>query len=119
MGIDRIAGRPPGLPPQELGNAPRAEPAAAGFEIARPSSPAPADAVAAPVSALEQVRSGQIDVRTYLDQKVDEATAHLTALPAAQLDAIREALRDRLAGDPSLVDLVRAAAGQSPPPRDD
>ncbi len=119
MGIDRIAGRPPGLPAQEPGNAPRAEPTRAGFEIARPSSAAPTEPVAGSVSALEQVRSGQIDVRAYLDQKVHEATAHLTALPAAQLDAIREALRDRLAGDPSLVDLVRAAAGQSPPPRDD
>ena len=87
--------------------------------MSRAADAAVAQPVQGSVTALEQVRSGQIDVATYLDQKVDEATSHLSALPGAQLDAIRDALRDRLAADPSLVDLVSAAAGQPSPPRTD
>jgi hypothetical protein len=69
--------------------------------------------------ALERFRSGQVDVQGYLDLKVDEATAHLSSLPRVELDAIRTALRDRLATDPALVDLVRAATGKVPEPSDD
>lgn len=122
MGIDRIAGRPPGLAPQEVGSSTRTEQvglAGVGFEVARPAEVAPAQPVAGAPSALEQVRAGQIDVAAYLDRKVEEATSHLSALPATQLEAIRGALRDRLAADPSLVDLVQAATGQPSPARDD
>ena len=56
----------------------------------------------------------------YVDLKVHEATAHLKALPPAELEQLRAALRDRLASDPGLVDLVRAATGAVPkPPTDD
>jgi hypothetical protein len=118
MGIDRISGGTPGVPAQDVGGASRAEPGASGFDISRPAEASPVPSVA-DTTAAEQVRSGQIDIATYLDRKVEEATSHLAALPAAQLDAIREALRDRLAGDPALVELVNAAAGQSPPPRNE
>jgi hypothetical protein len=119
MGIDRIAGRPPGLAPQELGSGARTERAGAGFEVARPAEVPAAQPVPEAATALEQVRSGKIDVATYLDRKVEESTSHLSALPIAQLEAIRGALRDRLAADPSLLDLVQAATGQPSPPRDD
>ena len=119
MGIDRIAGRPPGLAPQGVGSGPRTEQAGVGFEVDRPAEVAPAPPVQGASTALDQVRSGQIDVAAYLDRKIEEATSHLSALPAAQLEAIRGALRDRLAADPSLVDLVQAATGQASPPRDD
>jgi hypothetical protein len=97
----------------------RTNPAGGGFEVSRAGAPVPAETIQAGTSALDQVRSGHIDLATYLDRKVNEATAHLTALPASQLDAIRGALRDRFAADPSLVELVTAATGQAPPPRDD
>ena len=119
MGIDRISGGTPGVPAPDVGSSARAEPAAVGFEVLRPAEAGSAQSVRGATTALEQVRSGQIDVATYLDRKVEEATSHLATLPAAQLDAIREALRDRLAGDPALVELVSAAAGQSPPPRNE
>jgi hypothetical protein len=118
MGIDRIGGRPPGLPAPEGAGPSRPTGADAPFQASRPREAAEAEAVQTPSPALERLRTGQIDLGQYLDQKIDEATSHLSALPAAQLDSIRAALRDRLAADPSLVDLVRAAAGPTPPSRD-
>jgi hypothetical protein len=78
--------------------------------------------VAAPQQpgALERLRSGEIDLDGYLDLKVQEATGHLGALSPEQLESIRSTLRDRLAADPTLVDLVRTATGRAPkPPHDD
>jgi hypothetical protein len=69
--------------------------------------------------ALEQLRAGGVSVDGYLDLKVAEATAHLGALSPQALDSIRSALRERLASDPMFVDLVRAATGSVPAPRDD
>ncbi len=68
---------------------------------------------------LAQLRSGQIDLNQYLDQKVDQATAHLGALPAQQRSAIREALRAQMSSDPALTDLVQKATGQLPEPTSD
>jgi uncharacterized protein (DUF2342 family) len=72
--------------------------------------------VQAPRGALERLRAGEVDVDGYLDLKVDEATAHLATLPPGELHALRSALRDRLATDPALVDLVRTATGGVPQP---
>jgi hypothetical protein len=86
------------------------------FQVER-SAPAGAPAAADTVSpALESFRSGQVDLQGYLDLKVDAATAHLTSLPKVDLDAVRAALRERLATDPALVDLVRTAAGEGSAP---
>jgi hypothetical protein len=119
MGIDRIAGGPVGLPPQEVGGSARREPVQQGFEIAHPTEAAPVDPAQPVAPGLDPVQSGPIDVAAYLDQKVEDATSHLSVLPPSQLEAIRGALRDRLAADPSLVELVQAATGHPPPPRDD
>jgi hypothetical protein len=121
MGIDRIGGRPGTLPAPEAASPPRADGAVAPFDVGRTQAPGatPVDAAVPASPALEQLRSGQIDLARYLDLKVDEATSHLSALPASQLEAIRAALRDRIAADPSLVDLVHAATGQAPASRDD
>jgi hypothetical protein len=123
MGIDSVRGRTP-LDPRAVGaegsgvakdaapdEASRREP----FRADAPGAAAKADASGvAPVAAspLDQVRSGQIDVARYLDLKVEEATAHLKALPPGQLESIRSALRDRLATDPALADLVKMATGR-------
>ena len=51
-----------------------------------------------------------------LNIKVNEATAHLDhRLSAEQLDFIRTSLREQLASDPMLVDLVKASTGSLPP----
>jgi hypothetical protein len=87
-----------------------------------PSGASGAASVGGPApSAIDQFRAGTVDVNRYLDLKVEEATAHLAALPPAQLDAIRGALRERLATDPALADLVRTATARSaaPAPSDD
>jgi hypothetical protein len=120
MSIESIGRKgPPTSPPSAdvQGSAPSPE-AVAPFAI----SGAPARAagtVDAPHPALERLRAGEIDVNGYVDAKVQDATAHLAALPAVQLEQIRSALRDRLAGDPGLVELVRKATGAVPQPQCD
>ncbi|HMI85007.1 MAG TPA: hypothetical protein VK550_12990 [Polyangiaceae bacterium] len=73
----------------------------------------------APAVSLDQVRSGAISVSQYLDLKVNEATAHLTErVSAEQFSFIRQSLREQLSADPALIDLVKAATGQLPPPNE-
>jgi hypothetical protein len=55
---------------------------------------------------FERLRAGEIDLETYLDLKIDLATAHLRGLSEDQLRTIRATLRERLACDPALVELV-------------
>jgi hypothetical protein len=137
MSIDGIGKRPPPAPAVSSGpvegpaSAGPAGPPAAPFELdpgrraSGPSGAPPAEGVvSASNSSLDQLRAGRIDLGRYLDLKVDEATAHLAALPRIELDAIRTALRERLATDPALVDLVRVvaaagAAGGAPPAPED
>lgn len=71
-------------------------------------------------SPLARLRAGEIDVERYLDLKVDEATKPLVGLPPQDLSDIKQMLRDQLATDPGLVDLVKAATGKVPnPPQDE
>jgi hypothetical protein len=128
MGIDRIGkggGAPPSAPstpPQgSVGPLDRAQRPEKAFEV-RPERAAEASQAQAPQSVarspLERLRAGEIDVDQYVDLKVDQATAHLRGLRATEIDAIRGALREQLAGDPALVDLVRQATGRTPTPRE-
>ena len=81
-------------------------------EAARAQAP---DAIAHAASAhLEKLRTGQIDLPTYLDLKVKDATAHLHGVRPAELDAIRKMLKEQLATDPALADLVQRATGATP-----
>ncbi len=122
MAIDRVGKNGVPAPSPEASAPPRSKEATGSFGSLEASR---AGAASSPVSvdtahvALERFRSGQIDLHGYLDLKVDEATAHLSALPRVELDAIRSALRDRLATDPALIDLVRTATGKVPEPSDD
>ena len=111
-----------GGPPRGVGGTPPttgpAKPAETGktFEVHQTRE---ATAVEAPVNvnangALEQLKAGKIDFNQYVDLKVQEATSHLEGLSPAQLDTIRSMLRDRMATDPELVDLVKQATGQAP-----
>lgn len=126
MGIDGIGKKGPPTPPprQGVGGASRPQEAGRAFQVSEPAAEPPAagraEAVPAPRTALERLRAGEIDASGYVNQKVEEATVHLQKLPAAELDALRHSLRERLNADPALVDLVRmATGGPAPPTRDD
>jgi len=118
MGIDRIGKGNPTLPTNttsEVGKSGQSFEAALAEKAEKAAKSGSAGAVEAPAtSPLEKLRAGQIDLGGYLDMKVDQATAHLNGLAPSQLDAIKKTLREQLATDPTLSDLVRGAAGQTP-----
>jgi hypothetical protein len=59
-------------------------------------------------AALERLRRGEIDLDQYLDTRVDEAVRPFSGrLPAEQLEFVKSTLREQLATDPVLVELVR------------
>ncbi len=64
-----------------------------------------------PSAPLEAVRQGTLDVKGYIEAKVQEATAHLSHLSPGQLEAVRGVVRDQLLADPHLADLVLQATG--------
>jgi len=127
--VDRIGKGGPPLPPAGPTGPTRSQETGKTFDVQKPGPAAraaeegPAGAQAtrtAEVAAtggpspLEQLKAGRIDLEGYLDLKVQEATAHLHGLSPVQLDSIRSMLRDRIATDPALADLVKQAAGQAP-----
>src|SRR5579872_5255609 len=112
MGIDSIGkGSPPleSFQPPE-GSALRPKDTGRTFEASRPVEVGGSVPTSA-VTPLERFRCGEVDLQGYLDAKVHEATAHLTGLPPADLEAIQSALRDRLSSDPALVEVVRSVGG--------
>ena len=120
MGIDGIGKGGGHIPPTTGTTAPTgAAETGKAFSVEKPSvggAPAQVENVAATdaASPLGQLRAGKLDLDGYLDAKVHEATAHLHDVPPAQLDTIRSMLRDRIASDPALTDLVHQATGQIP-----
>jgi hypothetical protein len=65
-------------------------------------------------SPLARLRTGEIDVNGYIDLKIDQATSGLRGLSSSELDDIKSMLRDQMATDPELVDLVHMATSQKP-----
>jgi hypothetical protein len=108
-----------GGPPRGVGGTPPttgpAKPAETGktFEVQKTREATAVEHVNAN-GPLEQLKAGKIDFNQYVDLKVNEATSHLEGLSAGQLDTIKSMLRDRMATDPELVDLVKQATGQAP-----
>lgn len=116
MGIDRI-GKGGGVPPVDVSGvggpagAPGVSGAGEGFHVERASATTAPDAV-----SLDRVRSGEVPISTWIDGRVDTATAHLVGvLPAEQLAFVKDHLRQQLATDPVLADLAKAATGVAPP----
>lgn len=127
MGIDGIGGKGakgPGAPDVAGGVDKTRAPGAVDktFSVERTKDAAPIDKTGSvdATSPLARLRAGEIDVERYLDLKVDEATKPLEGLPPQDLADIKNMLRDQLATDPGLVDLVKAATGKVPnPPQDE
>jgi hypothetical protein len=114
MSIDRI-GKGPGVTPLATGDVKGPSATTGTGETFRVSRAAEATGP----SAVERVRAGEISVDQYLDIKVNEATAHLAGkLPADQLAFVQSSLREQLAADPVLVELVERASGATPPSRE-
>jgi hypothetical protein len=119
MGIDRI-GKGGGSPASGIGTE-----APGSREIAKGSGTTETFKVSmggtqevAPTS-LQRLRAGEISADQYLDLKANEATAHLEGkLTTDQLEFVKNSLREQLASDPVLSDLVKAATGALPPARE-
>jgi hypothetical protein len=120
MGIDGIGKKgPPAPPPVEKIGSGRVAETGRPFEVSAPRAAPPTPLAAAtepPRTPLERWRAGEVDFNGYLDLKVNEATMHLAAMPTSELEALRNALRDRLASDPTLVELTRTVTGHIPEP---
>jgi hypothetical protein len=119
MSIDRIGKGSVPPPPTPITGDEKANRAdgAKTFEVHEPKAAASTSVEAvAPkgVGALERLRAGEIDLDGYLDLKVNEATAHLHGLRATELEGVRALLRDQIARDPALAELVQIATGQVP-----
>jgi hypothetical protein len=123
MAIDGVGKKGPIVPapPAGPGGPANVSSPTRAFDISPAQVVAPAGEVHAPaVTALDQLRAGAITPAEYVDLKVEQATSHLTMLPPAELESVRSALRDRIASDPELSDLLRAATGATPPlPQDE
>ncbi|HTB76674.1 MAG TPA: hypothetical protein VK762_25680 [Polyangiaceae bacterium] len=135
MGIDRIGKNGPPVPVPEVGGSTGTAPAGSAFQVPPAKAPTaaasprldaasgvPVDptkaATAAGGAPLERLRAGDLDLGGYVDAKVHEATVHLSALPPVELEKIRSALRERLSSDPTLIDLLHTATGETLPPDD-
>ena len=127
MAIDRIGkgGAPPPAP--ETGGPGAAEKKGSvekTFHVERPETKTAQKAgaldAAHEATPLARLRKGEIDVNGYLDLKVDQAATSLPpGLAPHEIDQIKKVLRDQMATDPGLVDLVHTATGQIPKPPED
>lgn len=102
MGIDGI-GKPPAPGPLDPAG-PTSAKTGKTFEVA---AAAPGES-ASGSEALSRLRSGQISIDEYLEDRVEHAVGHLTPqLSPEQLEFVKETLREQLSQDPVLVELVR------------
>jgi len=63
--------------------------------------------------ALRGLESGEISLDQYLDARTAEAVRHLDGkLSQEQLEFVKQTLREQLASDPVLIELVRRTTGQ-------
>lgn len=115
MGIDGIGKKGPPQAPGEIsgaGAAGKKEGVEKTFQVdkAAPAEGRPVDAS----SPLARLRAGDLDVEGYIDATVDARVQSMKGLSPDELAFIKSTLRDQVASDPALVDLVRSATGQTP-----
>src|SRR5512139_807579 len=107
MGVDGIGSGGGGRPIGGVGGDPGSV-AGVAAEAARDAAGAPRAERPDGSVALGQLTRGEIDLDAYLDVRVSEAVRHLEGkLTEAQLDFVRSSLREQLATDPVLIELVR------------
>lgn len=74
------------------------------FQLERAAAPAAPGGS----DALGRLKSGDITLDEYLEQRVGDAVSHLTQkLSAEQMEFVKDTLREQLKSDPVLVELVR------------
>ena len=115
MSIDRI-GKGTGV--GAAGGAPEVGAASAkkSFSVEGAEATAKTEAT----SPADAVRAGSMDVKTYVDLRVQDATRHLEGkLGPSDLEGVRSLLRSQIESDPAVRDLVKAATGVFPPSNDD
>jgi hypothetical protein len=112
MGIDGIGKPGPGGVP---GSAPVGGPGAASgtggeeFKVAKGAAAAGVEGS----DELGRLQRGELALDEYLDRRSAEAVRHLQGkLPAEQLEFVQQTLREQLASDPVLVELVQRATGK-------
>ena len=112
MGIDGI-GKPPGANIGGLSGVTGSE-APRATEPFSVESAAPAAGGARISAELSSLQRGELSLDQYLDGRVDEATSHLAGkLSPEQLDFVKQSLREQMATDPVLVELVQRATGSA------
>ena len=68
------------------------------------------------VSLADRVRGGEIDMKTYLDARVEQATRHLEGrLSTPDIERVRGMLKTQMAEDPAVQEMIQAATGRMPP----
>src|SRR5258708_7488463 len=106
MGIDGIGKPGAGAPPGGIAGPGSSKPVGIGeaFEVERAAAPvAPSG-----TEALGRLKSGDITLDEYLEQRVGDAVNHLTQkLSGEQIEFVKDTLREQLKSDPVLVELVR------------
>ena len=113
MGIDGI-GKPPGAAIGGVSGVPGGEAAhsAEPFTVERSAAPAASSRISAALSGLER---GELSLDQYLDGRVTEATQHLSGkLSPEQLEFVKQSLREQMATDPVLIELVQRTTGVTP-----
>ena len=112
MGIDGI-GKPPGAGIGGIGVS--SNDAARAAEPFKLDTSAPAAAGGKVSAALSSLQRGELTLDQYLDGRVSDATSHLVGkLSPDQLEFVKQSLRDQMATDPVLVELVQRATGSTP-----
>ena len=115
MGIDGI-GKPPGANIGGIGGVSGGD--AAGRVASEPFTVERGDkaAAASNVSAdLQSLQRGELSLDQYLDGRVSEATSHLGGkISPDQLEFVKQTLREQMATDPVLVELVQRTTGSAP-----
>jgi hypothetical protein len=117
MGIDGI-GKPPGASIGGVGGVPGGDAAATRPTEAFALDSGLSAGAAAPSrisAALSSLQRGELSLDQYLDSRVGEATGHLIGkISPDQLEFVKQSLREQLATDPVLVELVQRTTGSAP-----
>ena len=113
MSIDGI-GKPPDAGIGGIGGASSTD-AARATEPFKVDPSVPAKAGGRVSAALESLQRGELSLDQYLDGRVSDATSHLAGkLSPDQLEFVKQSLREQMATDPVLVELVQRTTGSAP-----